>query len=57
METASPARGRCKDLKFWVNGESYVINCYGLALGSYNMVLGVQWLESLDPFSGISVTQ
>jgi hypothetical protein len=30
-------------------GEQFSIDCYGLTLGSYHMVLGVQWLESLDP--------
>jgi hypothetical protein len=29
--------------------EGFMIECYGLALGSYKMVLGVQWLEALGP--------
>jgi hypothetical protein len=33
--------GRCKDLKFWDDDEPFMIDCYGLALGSYDMVLGV----------------
>jgi hypothetical protein len=30
-----------------INNEQFFIDCYGLALGSYDMVLDVQWLESL----------
>jgi hypothetical protein len=26
-----------------------MINCYGLSLDSYKMVIGIQWLESLRP--------
>jgi hypothetical protein len=29
-----------------IGGEPFSITCYGLALGSFDMVLGVQWLES-----------
>jgi hypothetical protein len=32
-----------------IGGEVFIIDCYGLALGAYDMVLGVQWLESLGP--------
>jgi hypothetical protein len=41
--------GCCHDLKISIAGDDFVIDCYGLALGSYEMVLGVQWLESLGP--------
>jgi hypothetical protein len=30
-----------------IEGEAFIIDCYGLSLGAYDMVLGVQWLESL----------
>jgi hypothetical protein len=30
-----------------ITGEPFSIMCYGLALGSFEMVLGVQWLEAL----------
>jgi hypothetical protein len=40
---------RCPDLAIWVGAEPFMINCYGLSLSSYKMVLGVQWLESLEP--------
>jgi hypothetical protein len=30
-----------------IHGELFNIDCYGLMLGSYDMVLGVQWMESL----------
>jgi hypothetical protein len=39
--------GRCTDLDIDIADESFVICYYGLVLGSFNMVLGVQWLESL----------
>jgi hypothetical protein len=32
-----------------VHMELFHIDCYGLTLGSYNMVLHVQWLEALRP--------
>jgi hypothetical protein len=41
--------GRCADLNIAIAGEHFTICCYGLALGSFDMVLGVQWLESLGP--------
>jgi hypothetical protein len=36
-----------RDFDITIGGELFRIDCYGLALGSYNMVLDVQWLESL----------
>jgi hypothetical protein len=39
----------CSDLKINITGEPFIIACYGLSLGSYEMILGVQWLESLGP--------
>jgi predicted aspartyl protease len=44
---ASP--GCCRNLRIEVGKEPFYINGYGLSLGSYDMVLGVQWLESLGP--------
>jgi hypothetical protein len=38
--------GFCTNLKIFIIGESFTIDCYGLSLGSYDMVVGVQWLES-----------
>jgi hypothetical protein len=34
-------------MRIRIEGEPFVIDCYGLALGSFDMVLGIQWLESL----------
>jgi hypothetical protein len=39
--------GSCRNMSISIDGEVFIIDCYGLALGAYNMVLGVQWLESL----------
>jgi hypothetical protein len=39
----------CRNLKISIADEDFVIDSYGLALGSYEMVLGVQWLASLGP--------
>jgi hypothetical protein len=36
-------------MKMTVHDEIFHINCYGLTLGSYDMVFRVQWLESLGP--------
>jgi hypothetical protein len=40
--------GCYNDLKIVIIGEVFNIEFYGLALGSYEMVLGVQWLASLQ---------
>jgi hypothetical protein len=44
---ASP--GCCRGLKITMGEESFYIDCYDLSLDSYDMVLGLQWLESLGP--------
>jgi hypothetical protein len=41
--------GSCTNLKILIAKDAFTIDCYGLSLGSYDMVLGVQWLESLGP--------
>jgi hypothetical protein len=40
--------GCCRDMVMTVHGEHFWINFYVLSLGSFDMVLGVQWLESLE---------
>jgi hypothetical protein len=39
----------CKALAISIVGEQFHIDFYGIALESYEMVLGIQWLESLGP--------
>jgi hypothetical protein len=41
--------GCCCNLRIEVGEEPFYIDCYGLSLSSYDMLLGVQWLESLGP--------
>jgi hypothetical protein len=41
--------GCCHNLKIGIEGESFVIDYYGLTLGSFDMVLGVQWLTAFGP--------
>jgi hypothetical protein len=41
--------GCSKDLPITIGDEPFTLNCFGLVLGSYKMVLNVQWLESLGP--------
>jgi hypothetical protein len=41
--------GCYNNLKILIADNEFIIDCYDLALGSYRMVLGVQWLESLGP--------
>jgi hypothetical protein len=36
-----------RDLNVSIGNEQFIIDCYGLSIDSYDMVLGVQWLESL----------
>jgi hypothetical protein len=37
----------CHNLKVFIASKEFSIDCYGLVLGSYKMVLEVQWLTSL----------
>jgi hypothetical protein len=46
--------GHCLSLLIDIADEQFDIYCYGLALNSFNMVLGVQWLESLAQCCGTS---
>jgi hypothetical protein len=39
--------GHCSALDIGIVDEHFIICCYGLSLGSFDMVFGVQWLESL----------
>jgi hypothetical protein len=39
----------CRDLCITIGGEPFSLDCYSLDLGSFDMVLGVQWLKSLGP--------
>jgi hypothetical protein len=41
--------GCCHAMKMTVHDEAFHIDCYDLTLGSYDIVLEVQWLESLGP--------
>jgi hypothetical protein len=41
--------GCCKGLQMVIGDKPFLIDCYSLDLGSYDMVLRVQWLESLGP--------
>jgi hypothetical protein len=34
----------CRAMSFLVDSEAFNIDCYGLALGSFEMVLGMKWL-------------
>jgi hypothetical protein len=48
--------GCCKNLRISVDGEGFYIDCYGLALGSYEMVLGVSGLKLWDHCCGTSAS-
>jgi hypothetical protein len=41
--------GCCRAMQLIIHGEHFSIDCYRLAQGSYDLVLGIQWLESLGP--------
>jgi hypothetical protein len=43
------SHGRCRNMPLTIAGELAIIDYYGLALRAHEMVLGVQWLESLGP--------
>lgn len=44
-QVSSP--GCCRDLCITIDGEPFSLDCYSLNLGSFDMLLGVQWLGSL----------
>jgi hypothetical protein len=48
--------GCCRGLRLDVVGDAFCVDCYGIALASFDMVLDIQWLESLGPISGTSAT-
>jgi hypothetical protein len=41
--------GSCRDMSMIIGDELFHLHCYRLTLGSYDMMLGVHWLESLGP--------
>jgi hypothetical protein len=41
--------GRCSDLAIDIADETFHITCYGMSLGSFDMVVVVKCLESLGP--------
>jgi hypothetical protein len=43
----SPGCARAFDVS--IGDERFILDCYGLELGLHEMVLRVQWLESLGP--------
>jgi hypothetical protein len=43
------ATGKAAAQQIFIAGEPFSIDLYGLPLGDYDMVLGVQWLGSLGP--------
>jgi hypothetical protein len=43
----SPGCARALDVS--IGNERFILDCYNLELGSYDMVLDVQWIKSLGP--------
>jgi hypothetical protein len=39
----------CRNMPLSITNEQFILDCYILALCSFDMVLCVQWLESLGP--------
>lgn len=44
-----PTSGLCSGLPLSISQEDFTINCYDIPLGSFDVVLGVQWLRTLGP--------
>jgi hypothetical protein len=42
-----PSLDYYRRMSFSITDELFFIDCYGIALGSHEMVLSIQWLESL----------
>jgi hypothetical protein len=32
-----------------IGQETFSISCYGIALGAFNLILGVEFMKTLDP--------
>jgi hypothetical protein len=43
------SNGVCRNMAFVCAQERFLITCYTLALGGFDVVLGIQWLRSLGP--------
>jgi hypothetical protein len=41
--------GVCKDTRFTINDEEFVLDFFVIPLAGYDMVLGVHWLRTLGP--------
>jgi hypothetical protein len=41
--------GSCKSTDVLVQGEQFNVDCYTLPLKGFDVILGIQWLKSLDP--------
>jgi hypothetical protein len=52
--------GVCKATTVTIQGESFMVDCYTLPLEGFDVILGVQWLQSLGPimwdFKALSMT-
>jgi len=46
--------GVCLATPVTIGGEAFSIDCFALDLGGFNLVFGVQWLQSWGPSSGVS---
>jgi hypothetical protein len=46
--------GYCRSMKLFVTSELFRIDCYGITLGSYEMVLGFSGLNPWNPSYGTS---
>lgn len=43
------SQGHCVDVPLLIHGNSYNIDFYILTLGGCDIVLGIQWLQTLSP--------
>jgi hypothetical protein len=41
--------GACKSTELSIQGETFCMDCYTLPLDGFDVILGVQWLQSLGP--------
>jgi hypothetical protein len=43
------SEGRCSNIKLVIQGDQFVTQAYIIQLGGCDIVLGIQWLNSLGP--------
>ena len=44
-----PCEGVARDVALAIGTEEFTISCYGISLGGFDLILGVEFLRTLGP--------